>query len=181
MRLSPSPASTAPTISRWAPRGDGSDSGASMERRCTRALSLYPGLVRLQHFLTRLAGADANRVLDREQEDLPVPDRARAGVLQDRLGDHRGIHVLHHALQLELRPEVDSDRGAAVVLRDPLLASRALHLCDGDAREAALEQFLSDRLERLVPDVCDDHLHAVTPSLFAGAAVVARTAAASGR
>src|SRR3954452_5447787 len=180
MRSSPSPASTAPTISRWAPRGDGSDSGASMERRYTRALHLYPGLVRLQHFLARLAGADADRVLDREDEDLPVPDRARASVLQDRLRDHGHVHVVDHALQLQLRPEVDRDRRAAVVLRDPLLASRALHLGDRDAREATLEQLLADRLERLVPDVRDNHLHAVTPSLFAGTPVAARTGAASG-
>src|SRR3954463_13273971 len=172
MRSSPSPASTAPTISRWAPRGEGSDSGADTERPCTR-LGLYACLVRLQHFLARLAGADANRVLDREDEDLPVPDRARAGVLQDRLRDHGHVHVVDHALQLQLRPEVDRDRRAAVVLRDPLLTPRALHLHDRDAREAALEQLLADRLERLVTDVRDDHLHADTPSV-----VIAVTAGA---
>src|SRR4051812_28202526 len=121
--------------------------------------------MRLKHFLAGLAGPDADRILDREDEDLPVPYRARTGVLQDRLGDHRRVHVLDHALQLELRPEMDRDRRAAVVLGDPLLASRALHLCDRDAREATLEQLLTDRLERLVPDVCHDHLHALTPSL----------------
>src|SRR4051794_17661445 len=183
MRSSPSPASTAPTISRWAPRGVGRDSGAGMEPAltdgsrvdgwllpmtiapATHDLGLDPGLVRLEHLLARLAGPDADRILDREDEDLPVPDRARAGVLQDRLGDHRRVHVLDHALQLQLRPEVDRDRRAAVVLRDPLLASRALHLADRDARETAFEELLTDRLERLVPDVGDDHLHAVTPSL----------------
>src|SRR3954463_12569769 len=177
MRSSPSPASTAPTISRWAPRGEGSDSGADTERPCTR-LGLYACLVRLQHFLARLAGADADRILDREDEDLPVPDRARAGVLQDRLRDHRHVHIVDHALQLQLRPEVDRDRRAAVVLRDPLLASRPLHLGDRDAREATLEQLLADRLERLVADISDNHLHAVTPSLFASSPVAARTGAA---
>src|SRR4051794_8529744 len=200
MRSSPSPASTAPTISRWAPRGEGSDSGADTERPgstngpwvdgrlrvepmrpATHALGLYAGLVRLQHFLAGLAGSDADRVLDREDEDLPVPDRARPGVLQDRLRDNRHVHVVDHDLQLQLRPEVDRDRRSAVVLGDPLLASRSLHLGDRDAREAALEQLLADRLERLVADVGDDHLHAVTPSLFAGAAVAVTTGAASGR
>src|SRR3954471_12125207 len=150
-----------------------------MGRRCTR-LSLYACLMRLQHFLARLAGADADRILDREDEDLPVPDRARTGVLQDRLGDHGHVHIVDHALQFELRRGVDRDRRAAVVLRDPLLASRALHLGDRDAREAALEQFLTDRLERLMPDVCDDHLHAVTPSVLTGVAVAALTGSASG-
>src|SRR3954454_11291599 len=181
MRSRPSPASTAPTISRWAPRGDGSDSGASIGRLCTENLGLYPGLVRLQHFLARLAGADPDRVLDREDENLPVPDRARAGVLQDRLGDHGHVHVVDHALQLQLRPEVDRDRRAAVVLRDPLLTPRALHLGYRDAGEATLEQLLADRLDRLVADIRNDHLHAVTPSLFAVAPVAARTGAASGR
>src|SRR3954465_6495163 len=173
MRSSPSPASTAPTISRWAPRGEGSDSGAGTGPE--RNLGLYACLVRLQHFFARLAGADADRVLDREDEDLPVPDRARTGVLEDRLGDHRHVPAAPDALQLQLRPEMDRDRRAAVVLGDPLLTSRALHLGDRDAREAALEQFLADRLERLVADVGDDHLHAVTPSLLAGAAVAATT------
>src|SRR4051812_43363234 len=96
MRSSPSPASTAPTISRWAPRGEGSDSGAATERRLTNGsrvdgwpsactmkpathdldLGLYACLVRLQHFLAGLSGADADGVLDRDDEDLPVPDRA---------------------------------------------------------------------------------------------------------
>src|SRR4051794_7927536 len=195
----PSPASTAPTISRWAPRGEGSDSGAGIGppaltngsrvdgrlRACATAtathdLRLYSGLMRLQHFLARLAGADPDRILDREDEDLPVPDRARAGVLQDRLGDDRHVHVVDHALQLQLRPEMNRDRRAAVVLGDSLLAARALHLGDRDAREAALEQLLANRLERLMSDVRDNHLHAVTPSLFAGTPVAARTGAASG-
>src|SRR4051812_47431534 len=179
MRSSPSPASTAPTISRWAPRGEGSDSGAGTGPE--RNLGLYACLVRLQHFFARLAGTDADRVLDREDEDLPVPDRARTGVLQDRLGDHRLIHVVHHALQLQLRPEMDRDRRAAVVLGDPLLTSRPLHLGDRDAREPSLEQLLADRLERLVADIGHDHLHAVTPSLFASSPVAARPGAASGR
>src|SRR3954451_4745224 len=135
MRSSPSPASTAPTISRWAPRGVGRDSGADTSRRCTW-LGLDPGLVRLQHFLARLAGPDADRILDREGEDLPVPDRARTGVLQDRLRDHGRVRVPDHALQLEPRPEVDCDRRAAVVLGDPLLAPRSLRLFNRDSREA---------------------------------------------
>ena len=65
------------------------------------------------------------------------------------------------------------------MLGDPLLAPRALHLCDGDAREAALEQFLTDRLERFMADVGDDHLHAVTPSLFAAGEPTAAVAVAA--
>ena len=104
----------------------------------------------------------------------------RTGMAQDALHHRLDVGRGDHALDLELGPQVVGELRAAIALGDPLLASRALHLGDRDAREAALEQFLTDRLERLMPDVGDDHLHAVTPSLFAGVAVVARTGAASG-
>src|SRR3712207_1883746 len=162
IRSSPSPASTAPTISRRAPRGDGRDSGAGTSGRVIASGACSDARVRLEHLLAGLPGADANRVLDGEKEDLPVADGARPGVLQDRLDDHRGVLVLDHALQLQLRPEVDRDRGAAVVLGDSLLTPGALHLADREARESALEQVFPDRLERLVADVRDDHLHDCT-------------------
>ena len=44
-------------------------------------------LVSLQHGLALLAGANANRLIDREDEDLAVADIARPGVLEDRLDD----------------------------------------------------------------------------------------------
>src|SRR4051812_32458012 len=90
MRSSPSPASTAPTISRWAPRGEGSDSGADTDGRVIRLgrADLDAGVC-LEHFLTGLAGADARGLLDGKEEDLPVADLAGAPVLQDRVHDHR--------------------------------------------------------------------------------------------
>src|SRR4051812_49998411 len=61
------------------------------------------------------------------------------------------------------------ERGAPVVLGDRLLPARALDLGHGQARETGVEQLHADRLERLMPDVGDDHLHAVTsPGFVAG-------------
>ena len=47
--------------------------------------------VGLQRLLTGLAGADAVGLLDRHDEDLPVADRARSGVLEDGVDDR--LHV----------------------------------------------------------------------------------------
>src|SRR5207237_5741135 len=107
----------------------------------------------------------------------PVADGTGPGVAQDRVRHERHVRVLHHALDLELRAQVDRDLRAAVVLGDALLPARALHLGDREAREAGVEQSLADRLERLVSDVGDDHLHAVTPSVDA---VIALTVAGTG-
>src|SRR3712207_9107554 len=49
--------------------------------------------------------------------------------------------------------------GAPVALRDALLAPRPLHLRDGHAGEAEVEQLLTDRLEGLMPDEGLDLLH----------------------
>jgi len=66
---------------------------------------------------------------------------------------------------LSFGPQMDLQLGAAVVLGDALLASRALDLSDREAREAGLEQIHADRLEGLVPDVRDHHLHCRHPPL----------------
>src|SRR5205085_10492993 len=133
-------------------------------------------LVGLQDLLARLGRADPDGVLHGQQEDLPVAHGPRPGVSQDRVSHEGHVRLLHHALDLELGAEVDGDLRAAVVLGDALLPARALHLRDREARQAGVEQGLADRLERLVADVGDDHLHAVTPSV----AVIAVTPAGAG-
>src|SRR4051812_37298720 len=101
----------------------------------------------LEDLLARLSCSDANRILDGEQEDLPVPDVTCPCMAQDR-SDHL-LHVrrLDDTLDLELRPEVDRQSRTAVLLGNPLLPARALHLRDREAREAGVEQLLPDRLE----------------------------------
>src|SRR5215211_4045214 len=76
----------------------------------------------LKGLLAGLAGADPVGLLDRHHEHLAVADRARAGVLEDRL--HHGLDVArgHDALELDLRAQPVRELGAPVALRDALLA-----------------------------------------------------------
>src|ERR1041384_4976798 len=106
----------------------------------------------LQNGLPALAGADANRLLHRQDEDLAVADIARARVFEDRLDDERLVFVLDDDLDLDLRPDADRERRTAVLLDDPLLAAGALRLDDRQGGKALVEQFGPDRLERLVAD-----------------------------
>src|SRR6476469_279958 len=127
-------------------------------------------LVRLQHRLSLLAGADANRLLHRQDEDLPVPDVAGPGVLQDRLDHHALVLVLNHDLHLQLRSHVDGQTRAPVGLDHPFLAPGSLHLADRQGGKSLVEQLGSDRFERLVADVCLDLLHVHLPA--SGSAVM---------
>src|ERR671922_1732907 len=74
---------------------------------------------------------------------------------------------------------MDRDVRAAVVLGDRLLPSRSLHLGDRQAREAGLEQIRADRLEGLVTDVGNDHLHAGASPVIAVAVAPAGAGAAT--
>ena len=125
--------------------------------------------MRLQGLLAGLAGADPVGLLHRHHEHLAVADRARAGVLEDRVDDR--LHVLRRddALDLDLRAQVVRQLRAAVALRDALLAARALDLADGQRGEPELEQLHADRLERLVSDERLDLLHDWVTSLGVGA------------
>src|SRR5262249_6051400 len=139
-------------------RGPGTWPGPRGRNECASGGDLLL-LVRLQHRLSLLTGADANRLLHRQDEDLAVADVARAGVPEDRLDDQALVLVLDHDLHLELRPYVDRQARPAVGLDDALLTSRSLHLADRQGGESPLEQLGPDRLERLVADECLDLLH----------------------
>src|SRR5258707_1090823 len=110
-----------------------------------------------------LAGADANRLLHRQHEDLAVADLARAGVPEDGLDDDGLVFVLDHDLQLDLRPDIDGEGRAAVALDGAFLATRALGLEDRQGREPPVEQLGPDRLERLVADESLYLLHCDPP------------------
>src|ERR671918_147693 len=79
--------------------------------------------VGLQNRLPALAGADANRLLHRQDEDLAVADLAGAGVLEDRLDDDALVLVLDHDLELQLGSHADGQGRAAVVLDQALLST----------------------------------------------------------
>src|SRR5262249_61481874 len=89
-----------------------------------------------------LAGPDADDLVDREHEDLPVTDPAGLGRFLD------GFHHLHHLLlpnddlELHLRKKIDDVLGPAVQLRVTLLPSEPFHLADGEALDADRRQAL---------------------------------------
>jgi hypothetical protein len=68
-------------------------------------------LVRLKDLLALLAGANADGFLDCEDEDLPVADPARAGVLEDHL--LHDLEVVGDDLHLQLGPQVDGQLRAS--------------------------------------------------------------------
>src|SRR5947208_15001075 len=121
----------------------------------------------LDGFRSVLAGPDPDRVLDADDEDLPVPHLALAGAAGDsELVDNGADDLrLHHRLHLEPRTERDVHRGAAVLLGVTALCAAALDLGDRDTRHAALVQHVLDLLQPLVPDDRDHHIHRQSASV----------------
>src|SRR5262249_18448424 len=83
-----------------------------------------------------LAGADADDLLEVEDEDLSVADLSGVGALLDRLDDAVEHVVLDRRLHLHLGKEVDHVLGAAIELGVAFLAAEAFHLGDGDPLHA---------------------------------------------
>src|ERR1700754_675057 len=180
-RPSPSPPSTASTISRWTARSRstsepwraGSVLWAAANLRHLLGLGGRAG-VRLQGLLTGLAGADPVRLVHRQHEHLAVADRTGARVLEDRVHDRLHVARRDHTLDLHLRAQVVRELGAAVALGDALLPPGPLDLHDRERGEAEGQQLHADGLERLVPDERFDLLHDAGTSwvVWAGAAGV---------
>src|SRR6185437_2127493 len=110
----------------------------------------------LQRVRAGLAGADAERLLDRRDEDLAVADLAGVGGLLDRLDGALDLAVVDHDLDLHLGQEAHQVLRAAIDLGLALLAAEALDLADGQAGDAHAGQRVTHlvELERL-----DDRRH----------------------
>src|SRR5207253_2975937 len=87
-----------------------------------------------------LAGADAHRFLDRQNEDLAVADLVGFRRELDRLDRALGERVVEDHLDLHLREEVDHVFGAAIDLGVALRPAEAPDFADGHARDADLVQ-----------------------------------------
>src|SRR5260221_4330702 len=87
-----------------------------------------------------LAGADADRLVDRADEDLAVADAAGMRGVLDRLDGALDQRVLHDDLDLHLGQEIDDVFGAAIELGVALLPAEPLRLGDRDALDADLVQ-----------------------------------------
>src|SRR5215207_2869534 len=109
------------------------------------------GRRRLDRVRARLAGADADRLLDRRYKNLAIADATSLRRLADRL--HRAVHeiVRKDDLELHLGQEVDNVLGAAVQLGVTLLPPEPLRLDHRDALQAHLLKRFLDlvELERL--------------------------------
>src|ERR1700680_1769886 len=82
---------------------------------------------------TALTGADADRFLDRRNEDLAVTDAAGVGGLLNGLHSALDERILHDHLDLHLRQKVDHVLSPAIELGMPFLAAEAFCLGDGDS------------------------------------------------
>src|SRR5690606_7256568 len=93
-----------------------------------------------------LAGADADGLVEGDDEHLAVADLAGRGRLED--GVERGVEAVvgDRAFDLQLGQEVDDVFGAAVQLGMALLPAEAFHFGDGDAGHA----YFGERFAHLV-------------------------------
>src|SRR6266568_2025134 len=140
--------------------GDGyGQRGASLGMTCHRSPfdSASPPRSRpeskrgLERLFPAFAGADADDLLHRDDEDLPVADATRLGGALDDLHHAADELVGDDDLDLHLGEEVDHVLGATVELGMPLLAAEALHLGGGETGHADLRERLLHliQLERL--------------------------------
>src|SRR5437867_6867939 len=160
------PSSTSPTIATGQPRAN-RPAGASVKptmntnryHPCAEVAPMpsSPSCA-LDGRRSALSGADADDLLHRRDEDLPVPDPPRARAAHDRVHRLRDALVGHEHRELHLGQEVDHVLGAAVELGVALLATEALHLAHReplhpDRREAVLHlielEGLDDRVDPL--------------------------------
>src|SRR5215208_1758638 len=94
----------------------------------------------LNRIMAAVTGADPDRLLDIDHENLAVADTPGSGGILDRLDDVLDEAVLDHHLDLHLGQEVDHIFGAAVQLGMALLASETFDFRDGDPGNADLVQ-----------------------------------------
>src|SRR5690606_9201475 len=112
------------------------------------------------------AGADAHRVVEREDEDLSVADLACLGGGDDRLnGPLDDVDGDGH-LDLDLGQETDGVFRATVDFRVPLLTPVAFDFGDGQALYADGGQRFAHLVELERLDNCHHDFHKVSP--FAG-------------
>src|SRR6476659_766748 len=133
---------------------------ASMDRSTARpdyrSFTLGGNLDRVTSPFSR---TDADDVLDRENEDLPVADAARLGGTLDGVHDLRNLLVADDDVELYLGEKINHVLRAAVELRVPLLAAEPFHFADGDALDADRAERFFDLVELEGLDARLDLLH----------------------
>src|SRR5262249_10292887 len=113
-----------------------------------------------------LAGADADAVLQGEDEDLAVADAALgagAAGLDDGVDGGLDEVLVDGDLELDLAEQVDGQLVAAVDLGLALLPAEALDVDDGQAEDLDLGEGLLDLLQLAGLNDGQDELHGGTP------------------
>ena len=76
--------------------------------------------------ITRLTRADADRLLDRGNEDLAVTNLAGVGALDDHACNALGLSIVHDDFDFHLRQEINGVFGSTVNLGVAFLTTKAL-------------------------------------------------------
>src|SRR6516165_4396712 len=120
---------------------------------------------RLNRVGAALAGADADRLVDRRDKDLAVADPAGVRRLLDGFDGTLDQRLLHHDLDLHLRQKIDDVLGPAIELGVALLSPETLGLGDGDTLDADFVKRLLHLVELEGFDDRLDLLHRILISL----------------
>src|SRR5690554_2592737 len=150
----------------WAKESTGDSSRAAGRQDLRISLDIFSDssrTVRSDCGRAGLAGADADDLLEVEDEDLAVADLAGAGGVLDRLDGLDAELVDDGRLDLDLGKEVDDVLGATVELGMALLATEPLHFGDGDALDHDPRKGLADLVELERLDVGGDEFHGFSP------------------
>src|SRR5688572_1891808 len=120
-------------------------------------------MVASERVLARLAGADADHLLEAGDEDLAVTDLPGARRAFDGLDHALDDGVVDRRLDLDLRQEVDDVFGAPVELGVALLSAEALDFGHGDALHADGAEGFAYLVELEGLDDGSHHLHGRSP------------------
>src|SRR6476659_4674083 len=131
--------------------------------------------------LVLLLRADAVHVLDRDDEDLPITDVARAGAVEDRAHGHLDEGIGHADLEANLLVQLHLHGRTAVGLHRVRLAAVPEHARDGEALHLGPVQALEDVVQLVGADDRDDELHATPPATAAAAGRVTGWASVASR
>src|SRR5882724_9661183 len=113
----------------------------------------------LERFRAGLAGADADDLLQIEDEDLSIAYLSGVGRLLDRLDRLIEHFVLDGGLDFHFRQEIDHVLRAAIQLGVTFLPAEALDLGDGDALNADGGQGFPHLVKLEGLDDCGDQFH----------------------
>jgi len=119
---------------------------------------------RMKKLTLHLPGPDPDRGLDRQNEDLTIPDIPGSCRFDDRSNQIVSFLVPDHDLDLDLGKHVNDHWLPPVFECDALLLSPPLNFGDSHAGHPYLRKRLFNKFEPFLLDNCLDKLHNDHPS-----------------